>query len=171
MSINIHDTEITSNTTSHTATARLIPGQPATANETRHAAPAAARANALGDPCPWWCKTNHAARDKYAHAHVSAPVTGRFPRERQVFLVQDGADPRYPGSPTVIVSSPSCGLRLDPAQAQDLADLVNDLAGQFTPNDMHELAGEIQEAVSFTDPARDPATPANGIPTGREAGQ
>lgn len=103
----------------------------------------AARANALGQPCPRWCSADHARHD----THMSDPMTRDFPW--LVRLVQYGQRHGQPG-PSVSVSMSGACTQICALDAAFLPELLDALAG-LGAADIRQLADEVRAAVLVLD--------------------
>jgi hypothetical protein len=132
-------------------------------------APAPARANRDGHPCPPWCVTDHEKVHGVAGTlgfHGGPPVTIEVPGKKTSLpdLIEARAihtgSPRDDREPSVDVAAVRHGrvanshLWVSPRDAEDLAVIV-ELLADTSPDDHRELAAAIRKAAADIKEARD----------------
>lgn len=131
----------------------------------RTASPAPVRTNHVGSLCPSWCTSDHAK----VQVHMSDPVTSSSPGEPQVKIVQWGSGRYHSEPPAVTVFKGAALVQLSHADAEGLADLLEELADGSNPDQLRKLADEVHAAATVIDPARHLAATVAEISADREA--
>lgn len=114
--------------------------------------PPPVRANALGNPCPDWCTVEHVSQNRTVNLHIGDPVGNKSPLETRVKLIQDGSDRYRHERPEVSLSKSTAVVHLNHAQSEGLADLLEALADDCTPDQLRAIAAEVRTGASLIDP-------------------
>ena len=112
------------------------------------AKPTPERTNQAGSTCPPWCTADHAK----VQSHMSNPTTSGLPQDPLVRIVQWGGSRYSSEQPTVTVTKIAAFVQLRHSDAKDLADLLEELADDCTPDQLRKLADDIRTAASAIDP-------------------
>jgi hypothetical protein len=128
-----------------------------------------ARTNALGNPCPGWCTIEHVTQARTINLHMGDPIGHKPLWEAKVRLMQDDSDRYLREQPLVAVRKSASGVQLDHAQAEGLADLLEALVDDCTPDQLRALAIEVRAAASTIDPMRQLSATVAKITVDREA--